>query len=216
MSRLPVIVGIGGVNPAGRISGGHAYRRVVIDRLDEAKAAATYASLATLMALNLDPAAATTRAHIRDHTLVRRIESFDVNQTPWQRTARLGAVAGQAIEFTLRKRDLPDQLPPGWEVRELDNQRLHIRIPDEVELLLKDTRKSRVSSAGQLPTGFRPDAQYASRSHPRGLQLAIWGASDAVRSIGIDWETIRATVRPDQIAVYASSAMGRADSAAIK
>ena len=211
MSRLPVIVGIGGVNPAGRISGGHAYRRVVIDRLDEAKAAATYASLATLMELNLDPAAATTRAHIRDHTLVRRIESFDVNQTPWQRTARLGAVAGQAIEFTLRKRDLPDQLPPGWEVRELDNQRLHIRIPDEVELLLKDTRKSRVSSAGQLPTGFRPDAQYASRSHPRGLQLAIWGASDAVRSIGIDWETIRATVRPDQIAVYASSAMGQLD-----
>ena len=211
MSRLPVIVGIGGVNPAGRVSGNQAYRRVVVDKLGAAQAASTYASLATLMALDLDPAAAATRAHIRAHTLVRRIESFDVAQTPWQRAARLSAVPGQPIEFTIRKRDLPDQLPGDWDVRELDSQRLHIRIQGDADFLVKDVRKSRVSSAGQLPSGFRPDAQYASRSHPRGLQLAIWGASDAIRSIGIDWETIRAAVRPDQIAVYASSAMGQLD-----
>ena len=211
MSRLPVIVGIGGVNPAGRVSGNHAYRRVVIDKLSSAKAASTYASLASLMELNLDPAAAATRAHIRDHTLVRRIESYDAANTPWQRSAYLSALAGQAIEFTIRKRDLPEQLPSDWDVIELDTQRLHIRIPKGADVLMKDTRKSRVSSAGQLPTGFRPDALYAARSHPRGLQLAIWGASDAIRSVGIDWETIRSAVRPDQIAVYASSAMGQLD-----
>lgn len=213
MSRLPVIVGIGGINPAGRISGSHAYRRIVIDKLSEKKATATYASLAALMALDApaDGISAAMRAHIRDHTLVRRIESFDVAATPWQRSARLSAMPGQPIEFTLRKRDLPDQLPAEWEVRELDAQRLQIRISGDTDLLLRDARKSRVSSAGQLPTGFRPDAQYAARSHPRGLQLAIWGASDAIRSVGIDWETIRAAVRPDQIAVYASSAMGQLD-----
>ena len=38
---------------------------------------------------------------------------------------------------------------------------------------------SKVSSAGQLPTGFDPGALYQSRSHPRGLQLTVYGASDA-------------------------------------
>ena len=49
MSRLPVIVGFGGVNPAGRSSAHHGYRRMVIDALDDTKKDRTFASLAALM-----------------------------------------------------------------------------------------------------------------------------------------------------------------------
>ena len=49
MSRLPLIVGFGGVNAAGRSSAHHAYRRLVIDDIDAIKRERTYASLAALM-----------------------------------------------------------------------------------------------------------------------------------------------------------------------
>jgi acetoacetyl-[acyl-carrier protein] synthase len=39
----------------------------------------------------------------------------------------------------------------------------------------------------------------------------VFGASDAVRSIGLDWDVLRARVRPDQFAVYSGSAMGQLD-----
>ena len=52
MKRLPVIVGFGGINPAGRVSFHHAYRRMVIDGLDPGLQARTYASLAALMGLD--------------------------------------------------------------------------------------------------------------------------------------------------------------------
>ena len=68
-----------------------------------------------------------------------------------------------------------------------------------------------MQSAGQLPTGFEPGKLYPSRSHPRGLEMTIYGASDALGSLGIDWERVRSAVAPDQISVYAGSAMGQLD-----
>ncbi len=68
-----------------------------------------------------------------------------------------------------------------------------------------------MSSAGQLPTGFNPGELYQSRSHPRGLQLTVYGASDALRSTGIDIDRLKEVVPPDQMAVYSSSAMGQLD-----
>ena len=62
-----------------------------------------------------------------------------------------------------------------------------------------------------MPTGFDPGALYPSRNHPRGLQLTVYGASDAVHSIGIDWTTLRRLVPPDAFAVYSGSAMGQLD-----
>ena len=52
---------------------------------------------------------------------------------------------------------------------------------------------------------------YQSRNHPRGLQLTVFGASDAINSLGIDWDVVRQKVPGDQISVYASSAMGQLD-----
>ena len=68
-----------------------------------------------------------------------------------------------------------------------------------------------VQSAGQTPKGFDPAAPYPSHHHPRGLQLAVYGVSDALGQLGLDWEVIRQHLRPDQIAVYAGSAMGQLD-----
>ena len=74
--RLPVLIAAGGVNPAGRISGHHAYRRMVIDALPQEKAAQTWKALATLMG---EPATPEHQAYLRNHTLVRRIESQHMN-----------------------------------------------------------------------------------------------------------------------------------------
>ena len=55
MSRLPVIVGFGGINPAGRSSLHHGYRSTVIENLDEDARARTFRSLAALMNLKASP-----------------------------------------------------------------------------------------------------------------------------------------------------------------
>ena len=51
MSHLPVIVGMGGVNPAGRTSGHQAFRRTVLDALPEAEQTSTLLGLAAMMRL---------------------------------------------------------------------------------------------------------------------------------------------------------------------
>ena len=51
MSHLPVIVGFGGFNAAGRSSGHHAYRRMVIESLPAQERQDTIAGLAVMMEL---------------------------------------------------------------------------------------------------------------------------------------------------------------------
>ena len=68
-----------------------------------------------------------------------------------------------------------------------------------------------MQSAGILPTGFEPGDHYNSRFHPRGLQMAILGASDAINSIGIEWSDVMKKVKPDEVAVYAVSGLGQVD-----
>ncbi len=229
MARLPVIVGFGGINPAGRSSAHHGYRRMVIDRLDQESAQQTYAALAQVMGLTRDlngqlvdrdgkaltPAAIADKyaAHIRDNTLIRRLGGnlFDRDQIPENKTAQLAATPGQPIVFTLKEKQLPVPVPTSWQVTELDRNSVKVEIHDSLDVFLPSTRSSRVQSAGQLPTGFDPGGLYPSRNHPRGLQMTIYGASDAVQSLGIDWETIRAAVAPDQIGVLSGSAMGQLD-----
>ena len=51
MSHLPIIVGFGGFNAAGRTSGHHAYRRMVIESLSVPERQETLAGLAVMMGL---------------------------------------------------------------------------------------------------------------------------------------------------------------------
>ena len=213
MSRLPVIVGFGGVSPAGRSSFHHGYRRLVLDALPAADAQDTWRSLAGLMRLE-NPAAAPDAArqqHIRNHTLVRRIEPgwFDPDSAPGHMQAR--AAGEQGLRLRLSKRQLPPTLPEGWrQVAEEDGD-VVVEIPADAPLLLPVNSPCPVRTAGQLPTGFDPAALYPARGHPRGLQMAVYAASDALGSIGLDWEAIRRRLSPDAISVYAASTMGQLD-----
>lgn len=209
--RLPVITGFGGINPAGRMSFHHAYKRMVIDALGKEDQDRTYASLASLMGVN-DPNDAESRGYIRDHTLIRRIELFDPENVYVQRAAKLrSAKAGAPLSFVMSNRHLPHSIPSEWQLESIDDSHVRVSVNNELNTMLPDIRVSRVSSAGQLPTGFNPGDLYQSRSHPRGLQLAVYAASDALRSTGIDITRLKEIVPPDQMAVYSSSAMGQLD-----
>ena len=210
-SPVPVIVGFGGVNPAGRVSFDHAYRRTVIDVLGKNAADDTYASLAGLMNVDGDPTDESVRQHILDNTLIRRIDCFDPDSIQWQRNARLAPPPSGPVSFTMSRRDLPDQVPAGWSLREREDGRIEVTT-ERLEVLIPDRRTSKVTSAGQTPSGFEPSKLYPSRNHPRGLQLNVYGASDAVQSVGIPWEQFRKHVRPDEFAAYSGSAMGQLDS----
>ena len=212
MSRLPVIVGFGGVNPAGRSSLHHAYRRMVIDKLSDEARERTFASLAALMNLDGAPNDQATREQILQQTLIRRLETnlFDANHIPLHKRARIRGLE-ESVSFKTKRNQLPDNMPDSWAVRENEDGTATVTVNGELDVLFNDTRSSRVLAAGQLPTGFDPEALYQSRNHPRGLQLTVYGASDALNALGINWEIIKDKVPADQISVYASSAMGQLD-----
>ena len=207
MSRLPVIVGFGGVNPAGRSSGHHAYRRMVIDKLSADVAKKTISSLSALMQCSND------REYILNHTLIRKLETnlFDANAIRLNRIAQMNGSNASPLSFTIRGNQLPENIPDNWTIVSTEGPDILVNVDTNLEVLLPDTRTSKVQAGGQLPSGFNPETLYQSRNHPRGLQLTVYGASDAINSLGLDWEQVREIVPPDQLAVYASSAMGQLD-----
>lgn len=228
MSHLPIIVGFGGFSAAGRSSGHHAYRRMVIESLPVQDRQETLAGLAAMMglvkyengqyqddageALSLAQIESEYGAAVLDGTLIRRIEKtyFDVDAAHWQKNAVLGS-GDEPLVFDMRRRDLPEPVPAGWQLKDLDDDRVQVSAPNGLEVKFDSYRELPVKSAGQLPRGFNPGALYNSHYHPRALQLAVIGASDAVQSIGIEWQTIMDAVNPDQIGVYASNVMSQMD-----
>jgi acetoacetyl-[acyl-carrier protein] synthase len=228
MTRLPVIIGFGGIGAAGRSSSHHAYRRTVLESLAPNVRARTLHSLAAMMGLvrfqdgnyvsadgnPIDEADIAPRfaSYVRDHTLIRRLEPqyFDGDQMSTQLNFEMQP-NGQPIVFATKTDELPNPLPPGWRVLSKDGGLTHIEVTSPTEFRIETHRKIAVQSAGQLPTGFDPTKLYPSRFHPRGLVMTIIGASDAVKSVGIDWDTLTSKLRPDEISVYASSAMAQLD-----
>ena len=111
-SRLPVIVGFGGYNAAGRSSFHHGFRRTVIESMDTPARQQTLAGLAVMMKLvkvvdgNYQDDASNTLSlaeidsrfaeQILASTLVRRIEKqhLDVDAAHWQKTIDISATAG--------------------------------------------------------------------------------------------------------------------------
>lgn len=206
MSALPVIVSLGGINPAGRSSCHHGYRRLVFDSLDTATRQHTLNALAALMGREPVP-------DLLDHTLIRRLETnhFDPEAVP----LNVGATALAPVALEMRVMDLPEPLPTGWKVSRLSAQRCRVDIAAGGSLMVPAVRKSLVQAAGQLPAGFDPGALYPSRNHPRALQMAVAGASDALGMLGLDWERVRNSVAPHEVAVYASNLMSQLDDAGI-
>jgi acetoacetyl-[acyl-carrier protein] synthase len=207
--RLPVIVGFGGVNAAGRASGHHALARMVYQALPETRRRRTLAALAELMGVAGGPE---QERYILDHSLVRRIESshFDVDAVEWNRRFPTES-NGQPVSFKLARRHLPEVVPSDWVVEPVSVTHVSVQIPGRQEFLLPTHREFEVKAAGQLPSGFDPGKRYPSRHHPRGLQMTVYAASDALGSLGLDWEEIRRRVPAEQVSVYAGSAMGQLD-----
>lgn len=216
MSRLPIIAAIGGINPAGRASSHHSYRRLVFENLPKAAQDKTLLSLAQLMQIDTkdQPITETTRAYILEHTLIRQIESslFDVQAVPTQKRAELYPQSEGGIEVTLDLKNMPDVIPENWQIQSQQGQLVHVRITGKLTCRLPQSKIAPVQSGGQLPTGFVPESLYPSRQHPKGLALAIYAASDALGNLGIDWQTIKQKVAPNHIGIYAGSAMGQLDS----
>src|SRR5690554_4592336 len=228
MSRLPVIVGFGGYNAAGRSSFHHAFRRTVIESLSPAERQQTLTSLAVLMQLvrvendrymdesgnALSPADIEQRfaEQIYHSTLVRRIEKrhLDVDAAHWHKVLPV-TPAGDPLVFTTLAKQLPEPLPAGWTVEPLADGQVQVSIAAGCELKVDSYRELAVKSAGQLPSGFEPGEHYNSRFHPRGLQMAIVAAADALHSSGLSWQQIMERVQPDEVAVFSSSIMSQLD-----
>ncbi len=229
MSRLPVIVGFGGYNAAGRSSFHHGFRRIVIETLDAKARQETLAGLAVMMkrvsvvdgqyldaegkALTLAEIETRYAAEILDSTLVRRIglQHLDVDAAHWQKNLSASVADGQAISFTTSRKQLPEPLPANWTVEVLDNGEVRVAIHGSCDFKVDSYRELPVKSAGQLPTGFEPGELYNSRFHPRGLQMSVVAATDAIRSIGMPWKDIVDRVQPDEIAVFSGSIMAQLD-----
>lgn len=227
MTKLPVIVGFGGYNAAGRSSFHHAYRRTVLNSLNDEARTRTLLSLASIMrlvdyqdghyvdrdgdVLNAEQVALKHRDYIEQNTLIRRIHSglFDVDNVPGNRAVALQNM--KSTSFNLRRRDLPNPLPEGWQVETIDDREVKVTMQGDLDVKVTSFRELEYQAAGVLPTGFEPAEQYNSRFHPRGLQMAILGASDAINSMGISWQAVQEQVDPDQIATYACSGLGQTD-----
>ena len=203
--NLPVVVSFGGISPAGRSSGYHGYRRLVIESLSDRLAAPTWQSLAALC--GRDAAVPSEREWLLRHSLVRRIESYDPAAVPVRSPLR--SAAGNVFRLPIAR--LPTPLPADWHVTERDGTQCTVCVGAESECLLPTVQTATVQAAGQLPSGFDPATLYPSRGHPRGLQMTVYGASDAMAFLGVDWAELRRLVPPDAISVYAGSGMGQLD-----
>jgi len=233
MTSLPLIVGMGGVNAAGRTSFHQGFRRIVIDSLNNEARQETFLGLASLMKLVSFEAGqlidkegnvvakgdieSRFGQQILEGTLIRKIEKnhFDVDATPWHQKMTLSPSdtnGEQNITFETKRRELPSPLPRTWVVTDLEAGRVKVEIPGEIEIKHNAYRDNPIKAAGQLPTGFEPAKLYNSRYQPRGLQTTIFGASDAIHSTGFAWSEIMAKISPDQVGTYSASVIGQMQS----
>lgn len=207
----------------------HSYRRLVLDALPDSDAQGTRASLASMMGLlqhregqwlnpqgiviDLDSYLREIDPLLRAGTLIRQLETnlFDADKLLYHKRSELMTEPDKPLSFLLKKRQLPDPLPLSWQLSHAGQDMVRVEIQGSLTVLTENYHSASVKSAGQLPSGFDPEKRYASRNHPRGLQLSILGASDAIQSLGLDWEQVLAQLSPDQISVYAGSSMSQMD-----
>lgn len=231
--HLPVIVGMGGMNAAGRSSYDHALRRMIFSSLDTSAQQTTLAEFFLLMnlgnlvrtdagdayvasageQLNAADVAQRFGAHILNHTLIRPIESryFFPDAVPCHTQIHLRNADSHAFTAYTDSKEVPSHLSGAWRATTSAGQHNNIYAEKGLDVFLPNTRSLDVAVAGMSPTGFDPAKLYAVRDHPRGLQMGLFAASDAMNASGLDWERIRHQIAPDRIAVFAASALGQLD-----
>ncbi|MBL4823418.1 MAG: beta-ketoacyl synthase [Colwellia sp.] len=229
-SSLPVIIGMGGINAAGRTSFHQGFRRIVIDKITAEARQETFVGLASLMKLVsykdgqlvdqqgdkiiASDIEAKFGQQIIAGTLIRKIEKnhFDPDATHWYQKMHVSpvdAINNGNICFELRAKELPHPLPHAWLVTDIGEGRVSVEIPENLTISHDAYRDNPIKAAGQMPTGFDPGALYKSRFQPRGLQATIFAATDAIRSTGIEWDAILDKISPDQVGTYSASIVGQ-------
>jgi acetoacetyl-[acyl-carrier protein] synthase len=229
MTALPLIVGMGGVNAAGRTSFHQGFRRIVIDKLAADTRRDTFVGLATLMNLltfkdgklidnngqvvEREQVEASFGEQILNGTLIRKIEKdhFDPDATHWHQKMTL-TPSDHTIRFETLRKQLPFPLPATWTVTDLEEGKVKVEIHEDLEIKHDTYRNNPIKSAGQFPTGFDMSGMYNTRYQPRGLQATVFAATDAIRSTGIDWEDILTKISPDEVGTYSASVFGQAHS----
>ncbi len=224
MKPLPLIVGFGGINSAGRSSFHHSYNRIIYESLNKQDKTLTIGSLAVLMELGKyrngkfydntneelsENKLAILEKKVLEGTLIRTLSTSHFNPKEVKKALDISA---EGKIFNLKTNTLPSRIPSSWEIISQDDNLTKIKVSNELKLKTDVEYSLSVQVASSLPEGFDPSILYKSNFHPRGLQLAIVGASDAIKSIGIEWKKIKQIVPPDQIAVYSASAMAQLDS----
>lgn len=226
MTRLPLIIGMGGINASGRTSFHQGFRRIVIDKLTAQARQETFVGLASLMKIvtkkgdtlvdidgNLVLAEEIENKfgqQILAGTLIRKIEKnhFDPDATHWHQKMNVSPT-DKPITFELRAKELPEPVPNSWLVTDLGNGRVSVEIPEQLTITHDSYRDNPIKAAGQFPTGFDPTELYKSRNHPRGLQVTIFAATDAIRSTGLEWDAILEKISPDEVGTYSASIAGQ-------
>lgn len=105
---LPLIVGFGGFNAAGRSSGHRSYERMVYESLGIADQQRVVQSLSSLMGLpEADEQAALSGS------LVRQLDPsiLDANATPLSVNVKLQGQGKEAVHFELSARQMPAHVP---------------------------------------------------------------------------------------------------------
>jgi len=229
MVTLPIIVGMGGINASGRTSFHQGFRRIIIDKLTSQARQDTFIGLASLMNLISvnngiftdqlgntvapDQVEAIFGEQIIAGTLIRKIEHnhFDPDATHCHKKLTLHPCDGR-IKFSTRVKDLPQPLPATWTVTKIHDGQAWVEIDEELVIKHDSFRDNPIKAAGQFPTGFKPETLYNSRYQARGLQATIFGATDAIRSVGIEWDTILDKISPDMVGTYSGSMVGQMQS----
>jgi len=111
--------------------------------------------------------------------------------------------SGDSIELKTYLLENQEKIRSKTMVRKIDKE---VYDPDGIIL-----EKIKASSAGQLPSGFDPSSLYAARQHPKALQMTVFGMSDALGQLGIDWEVVQSKICPDEVAVFSGACIGQMD-----
>ena len=199
---------MGGMNAAGRTSGFHSYKRMLCDVLPPEQLEKTWLDLAHRMGLPVDEASFSETVNtIKLNTLVRRIEHFDPENVVCHHKAVLEAPA----KIIVKKSKLAESILAQCAVEALGSHDVQLTSKDTLDILMPNVMGLAVTSAGSLPRGFDPSKLYNSHHHPRGLAMTIYGISDALNSLGIEWDEILKHIHPDEVSVYAGSALSQVD-----
>lgn len=216
-NSFPVIIGMGGVNPAGRSSFNHAFNWAVFDDLTKEQKSSTLRALAGLNGMtesrsdgifyagkNITPDNLPTDLieKLKQQTFIRKLERSESYLA--YRTQKLNPTATE---------NLHTKIPVGFD---LNNNSaaidpLNRPLKEGEECFLLSRRNISINSGGQIPSGFDPGALYNSAKHPLSLKIAVYGVSDALHSTGLDWMKIINQLDTNQIGVFASSMLGNMD-----